>query len=56
MIHKLGDQELEDHLPALTDKVIKFLRGEPAEELEEDAAQHGRQRRSTRIFRGSAAA
>jgi signal transduction histidine kinase/CheY-like chemotaxis protein len=46
LIHKIGDQELEDHLPGLTDKVIKLLRGEPTETLEEDAAQHGRQRRT----------
>jgi signal transduction histidine kinase/CheY-like chemotaxis protein len=30
----------------LTDKVIKLLRGQPTERLEEDAAQHGRQRRT----------
>jgi signal transduction histidine kinase/CheY-like chemotaxis protein len=46
LIHEVGDQELEDHLPGLTDKVIKLLRGEPTENLEEDAAQHGRQRRT----------
>src|SRR5438552_11136648 len=46
LIHKIGDEELEDHLPGLTDKVIKLLRGEPTERLEEDAAQHGRQRRT----------
>jgi signal transduction histidine kinase/CheY-like chemotaxis protein len=46
LIHKIGDQELEDHLPGLTDKVIKLLRGEPTENLEEDAAWHGRHRRT----------
>ena len=46
LIHKLDDQELQDHLPDLTDKVIKFLRGEVSEDLEEDAARHGRQRRA----------
>ena len=47
MIHKIGDEELEDHLPGLTATVIKLLRGEPTETqtLEEDAAQHGHQRR-----------
>jgi len=47
VIHKIGDEELEDHLPGLTDMVIKLLRGEPTEtqSLEEDAAQHGHQRR-----------
>ena len=47
VIHKIGDEELQDHLPALTDTVIKLLRGEPTETqtLEEDAAQHGHQRR-----------
>jgi len=46
LIHKRDDQELQDHLPGLTDKVIRFLRGEQSEHLEEDAAQHGRQRRA----------
>jgi hypothetical protein len=45
-IHQLDDQELQDHLPALTDKIIRLLHGEPTENLEEDAAQHGRQRRA----------
>jgi signal transduction histidine kinase len=44
--HKLDDQQLEDHLPALTEKIIKLLRAEPTEDIEEDAAQHGRQRRT----------
>ena len=45
-IHSLDDRELEDHLPALTQKIIALLRGEAAEDLEEDAAKHGRQRRA----------
>src|SRR5208282_942240 len=47
VIHTIGDEELEDHLPGLTATVIKLLRGEPTETqtLEEDAAQHGHQRR-----------
>src|SRR5882757_9742595 len=45
-IHQLDDEGLEDHLPALTDKVIKLLRGASTEDLDEDAAQHGRQRRA----------
>src|ERR1700758_2573077 len=35
-IHQLDDQELADHLPALTDKIIALLRDEPAPGLEED--------------------
>src|SRR5271170_153168 len=46
LVNALDDQELEDHLPALTDKIIASLRGEPTQDLEEDAAQHGRQRRA----------
>ena len=46
LIHNVGDRELEDHLPELTEKLIKLLRGEPTESLEEDAAQHGRDRRA----------
>ena len=46
LVHQLDDQELLDHLPALVEKVIHFLHGEVVEGLEEDAAQHGRQRRS----------
>jgi hypothetical protein len=46
LIHKIGDQELEDHLPRLTDNVIRMLRGEPCENLDEEAARHGRQRRT----------
>lgn len=49
LVHNLDDRELEDHLPALTDEVIKALRGEPTEGLDDDAAQHGRQRRA-RLF------
>jgi len=46
VVEKLDDQELEDHLPALTDKIIRMLRGEQTKDFEEDAAQHGRQRRA----------
>ena len=45
-IHRLDDRELEDHLPALTDEIIKLLRGESAHHLQDDAAKHGRQRRA----------
>jgi signal transduction histidine kinase len=45
LTHDLDDQELEDHLPALVINVIKALRGEPTRGLEDDAAEHGRQRR-----------
>ena len=41
----LDDQELKDHLPALTDKILKLLRGEQVTDLEADAASHGLQRR-----------
>ena len=46
LIHKLDDQELQDHLPGLAEKVIQFLRGGVVEDLEVDAAKHGRQRRA----------
>ena len=48
MTHKLDAQELQDHLPALTEKIIKLLRAEPepVEDIEGAAAQHGRQRRA----------
>lgn len=46
LVHHLDDQELQDHLPALTEQIIKLLQGEPAEALEEDAARHGRSRRA----------
>src|SRR5271154_2889908 len=46
LIHKLDDHELEDHLPALTDKIIALLRGETTKDLVEDAVQHGSQRRA----------
>ena len=45
LVHKLDDHDLDDHLPALTDKIIALLRGETTKDLAEDAAQHGRQRR-----------
>ena len=44
-VHHLDDQELKDHLPALTDKILKLLRGEQVTDLEADAASHGLQRR-----------
>jgi signal transduction histidine kinase len=43
--HNLANGELEDHLPALTEKIIKSFRGEPVTDLEADAASHGLQRR-----------
>jgi signal transduction histidine kinase len=46
LIHELDDEELQDHLPGLTDKVIRCLHGEQSENLDEDAARHGRQRRA----------
>jgi signal transduction histidine kinase len=42
---KLDDQELQDHLPLLTDNIIQCLRGESIDRLEQAAARHGRQRR-----------
>src|ERR1700691_3247655 len=44
LVADLDDQELQDHLPALTERIIALLRGEPAEGLIEDAVEHGRQR------------
>jgi signal transduction histidine kinase len=44
-VHHLDDQELKDHLPALTDRILKLLRGEQVTDLEADAASHGLQRR-----------
>jgi RsbT co-antagonist protein rsbRD N-terminal domain len=42
------DSELEDHLPALLDSIIKKLRGEEADkqEVHEEGTQHGKVRRS----------
>ena len=44
-IRGLDEERLRDHIPALTEKIIKHLRGEPIQNLESDAAKHGRQRR-----------
>src|SRR5579863_5837660 len=44
-VHHLDDKELKDHLPALTEKILKLLRGETVTDLEADAASHGLQRR-----------
>jgi hypothetical protein len=46
LVHHLDDQEFQDHLPALIAKIVNLLRGEPVDNLEEDAAEHGRQRRA----------
>ena len=51
-VHHLDDQELKDHLPALTDRILKLLRGEQVTDLEADAASHGLHRRKTGIFCG----
>src|ERR1700722_18726711 len=45
-IHHVGDRELEDHLSALIDKVIKLFRGETTDNLADIVARHGRQRRA----------
>jgi signal transduction histidine kinase len=45
LVHNLDDQELEDHLPILADKIIALLEGKSVEDLEQAAAKHGRQRR-----------
>src|ERR1700733_5853488 len=43
---KMDDRELLDHLPALTEALIKTLRGEEKKSLiEDDARRHGHQRR-----------
>jgi signal transduction histidine kinase len=44
LVAHLDDRELQDHLPALTEKIIKMLRAEPIEGLTEDAIEHGQQR------------
>jgi signal transduction histidine kinase len=44
LVAHLDDRELQDHLPALTERIIALLRGEPAEGLIEDAIEHGQQR------------
>ena len=44
LVAHLDDLELQDHLPALTVRIIALLRGEPAEGLIEDAIEHGQQR------------
>ena len=44
----LDDKELEDHLPALVDDLIKTLRGEGALGIEEEGSRHGHQRRVER--------
>jgi hypothetical protein len=40
IVQKLDDQELQDHLPVLTDNIIQCLRGESLDRLEEAAARH----------------
>jgi signal transduction histidine kinase len=42
---KMDDDELLDHLPALTEALIGALRGEQQSLVEEDARRHGHQRR-----------
>jgi hypothetical protein len=42
---RMDDRELLDHLPALTAALIGVLRGEQESLVEEDARQHGHQRR-----------
>src|SRR6202453_279994 len=44
LVAHLDDLELQDHLPALTERIIALLRGEPADGLIEDAIEHGQQR------------
>lgn len=44
LVAHLDDRELQDHLPALTEKIIAILRGEAVPGLEEDAIDHGQQR------------
>ena len=42
---KMDDSELLDHLPALTEALIRVLRGEQKSLVEDDARRHGHQRR-----------
>jgi signal transduction histidine kinase/ActR/RegA family two-component response regulator len=46
LIHDLDDAKLQDHIPSLSEKIVRHLRGEPIQNLEADAAKHGRQRRA----------
>jgi signal transduction histidine kinase len=41
----LDDKELEDHLPALTEDILKNIRGISTPNIEEDGRRHGHQRR-----------
>src|ERR1700678_4484583 len=48
-IRALDDRELKNHLPALIDQVLQALRSETVTNLDENAAEHGRQRRTLGI-------
>src|SRR5581483_9000475 len=41
----ISDRELDDHLPSLLDDVVRCLRGDEAEGVDVDGANHGQQRR-----------
>lgn len=41
----LDDQELVDHMPAITEAMIGVLRGEPSSRISESCRRHGHQRR-----------
>jgi signal transduction histidine kinase len=42
---ELDDQELLDHVPAIANALIRSLRGEMSERIEDDSRKHGHQRR-----------
>jgi len=44
-LFKMDDRELLDHLPTLTEALIRVLRGEQESLIEVDARRHGHQRR-----------
>ena len=44
LVSHLDDQELQDHFPALTARIIALLRGEPVEDIEKDAVEHDQER------------
>jgi len=56
LIHNVGDQEFEDHLPELTEKLIKLFRGEATESLEGRRRPAWPRSAGTWIFRGAALA
>src|SRR5438270_1501873 len=42
---RLSDAELLDHLPSISDQIVRAIRGEPADSLDQDGRIHGHRRR-----------